>query len=383
MQENDNKQLKVLHIITTTNTGGAEMMLYKLLSRIDRKKFLCRVICLIPLGPVSAKIEALGVEVMSLDLKKGIPTPRALFRVIRFIKQWRPDIIQSWLYHADLLSLVAGKITGGAKIVWNIRCSNMDFNKYGRMTLLTVKLCAALSRFPDLVLTNSSNAIGWHRRMGYRPRRFEVQPNGFDMQKYQKDEDAGEKVRQELGVAADAFLIGFVARFDPQKDHDTFFKAASRLASVPLVYFVLCGDDISWNNEKLVHMIKKARVEHQVLLLGRREDLPSIYNAVDIVTLPSAYGEGFPNVVGEAMACSIPCLVSDVGDSAEIVKETGFTFKAGDHSALAVLWQKVKGFSAEERRSLGEDARLRILKKFELGKVVRQYEDRYLSLAST
>ncbi|MEA3397558.1 MAG: glycosyltransferase [Chloroflexota bacterium] len=204
-----------------------------------------------------------------------------------------------------------------------------------------------------------------------------VIPNGFDLNLFKPDLEGGPLIRQELRISEDTILIGMVGRFDPQKDHLNFIKAAALLQKrIKDVHFLLCGDDITWKNRKLSKWINEAGLPEHFHLLGRRNDVPRIMTALDIAS-SSSYGEGFPNVVGEAMTCGTPCVVTDVGDSALIVGDTGIVVPPKDSNDLALAWKELIEIGKDKRQKLGDDARLRIRDNFSLTSVVKRYEGLY------
>jgi glycosyltransferase involved in cell wall biosynthesis len=220
-----------------------------------------------------------------------------------------------------------------------------------------------------------------HTDVGYASDKMIVIPNGFDLNSFKPDREARLSVRGELGIPEDAFIIGSVARFDPQKDHGNFIKAAAILrADVPNVNFVLCGDGIIYDNAELTQWIDTKGLREHVHLLGRREDIPGVINALDIVSSTS-FSEGFSNAVGEAMACGVPCVVTDVGDSAFIVGDTGRVVPPKDPAALALAWRDLIEMDEEARRRLGDEARRRIEKSFNLPIITRRYEDLYRDMS--
>jgi glycosyltransferase involved in cell wall biosynthesis len=375
--------MKVLHLITGLSTGGAEMMLYKLVSQIDRDKFEMHVISLTDIGPIGERIQSLGVPVDALGMKRGIPHARMLFQLIRLLKKNTPDLIQSWMYHSDLMGGLAAKLAGNIPVVWGIRHSNLDSEGNKRTTIWTARACARFSRWLPVKIVCCSEASRMvHKELGYDPDRMVVIPNGFDLNLFKPDLEEEGSIRQELGISEDTILIGMAGRFDPQKDHRNFIKAATLLhAKIPDVQFLLCGDDITWENRKLSKWIDEAGLPEHFHLLGRRNDIPKIMTALDISSSSSSYGEGFPNVVGEAMACGTPCVVTDVGDSALIVGKTGIVVPPGDPDALALAWKELIEIGKDKRRKLGYDARLRVRENFSLLSVVKRYEDLYKSLA--
>lgn len=375
--------MKLLHIITDLDTGGAEMMLYKLLSRLDRKKFSCRVISLLPIGPIGEKIQRLGIEVDTLKLTRGIPSPLAFIKVISLIRSWRPDIIQTWLYHADLLGLIAAKIACKGKVIWNIRCSNMDFAHYRRLTAWVVKISAFFSSFPEAVITNSFTAKDYHLALGYSPKHFLVIPNGFELEIFKPDDTNRKKIRQELGISANNLCVGMVARYDVMKDHSNFLRAAGLVRKdMPDVQFILCGQDVDDKNKQLMDLVHKFGLDKNVYLLGPRVDIPCLLSDLDIYCSSSSFGEGFPNVIGEAMACGLPCVVTDVGDCSRIVGDTGIVVPPRDSQALAKGMLALLSMPEKNRKNLGLKARKRIEEHYSLEKIVKQYEQLYFSLVN-
>ena len=370
--------IRLAFLISGLSTGGAEMMLYKLVTRMDRDKFEMRVVSLTGSGPVGERIRDAGIPVESLGMARGIPDPRMIFRFARWLKERNPDIIQTWMYHADLVGGVSARMSGGIPVVWNIRHSNLDHEDSKQSTLWTARACAVLSRWlPSKIVCCSHASKEVHRAMGYDENRMVVIPNGFDLDAFSPMQDAGTKMRRSLGLTRAAVLVGLAARFDPQKDHRTFFHAAGVLhREYPEVHFVLCGDDITWDNPRITSWIDGAAVRSVTHLLGRLDDMPSFQAALDVAVSSSSHGEGFPNVVGEAMACCTPCVVTDVGDSARIVGHTGIVVPPGNAAALIAALKRMVVLG-DGRRELGLLARKRISEEYSLEKTVERYEEMY------
>lgn len=370
--------IKIVHVITGLSTGGAEMMLFKLLSRTDRSRFAPSVVSLTATGPLAAEIEALGISVTTLEMRRGIPDPRTVARLAAFLRRHSPDLVQTWMYHSDLLGGVAARIAG-IPVIWNIRHSNLDAGVNKSMTILTARLCAALSGvIPRRIVCNSETARKVHARLGYRDQLFEVIPNGFDAELFCPDSDKRDEVRRELGVGENELLVGLVARFDPQKDHLNFVLAGKMLCDSGVsARFLLCGDGIDEGNAKLMQWIVDSGHRDRFILLGRRKDVARLTAALD-VAVSSSCGEGFSNSIGEAMACSVPCVVTDVGDSATVVADTGTVVPSGDPAALAAAMQGMAGLNTCGRKELGVRARQRVLELYALPAVVSRYEKLYL-----
>jgi glycosyltransferase involved in cell wall biosynthesis len=380
--------VRITHVITGLQRGGAEMMLYRLLDRSDRRRFQHVVVSLTDEGALGRAIRDLGVPVRTLGMRRGIPDIRAVWRLARLMGRERPAVIQTWLYHADLVGLIAGKLAGIRTTVWNVQCSDMDMRQYSRSSRLTRRLLSALSAAPAAVIVNSERGHLVHQRIGYRPRRWVIIPNGIDLARFRPDPEASVRLRKELGLPLSARLIGMVARYDPMKDHATFLRAAAEFlrngaaGAQADVHFVLVGRGVTWENPRLRALADSLGLRAHLHLLCERGDVECLLPGLDLASLSSLFGEGWPNVVGEAMACGVPCVVTDVGDARAIVGETGRVVPPADPEALARAWAELLACSEEERRALGAAARERIAVHFSLERVVRQYEDLYEELAS-
>jgi glycosyltransferase involved in cell wall biosynthesis len=382
IRPDDDERISVLCLITTLNTGGAEMMLYRLLSQLDRTRFTPQVVSLLGHGPVSDRIRALGIPVRSLGMRQGIPNPAALLRLARWLRSDRPDVMQTWMYHADLLGALAVRFAGRTPISWGLHHSDLSAEANRRRTLLTIKACVPISRWlPAKIVCCSEASRKVHAAIGYAAEKMVVIPNGIDPQLFRPNPQARAAIRSQLGLPADAPVIGLVGRFHPFKDHDNFFRAARVLhRSHPEAWFVLCGSGVAWDNPQLVRWIDMAEVRTRCLLLGMRDDLPDLNNVFDIASL-SSMGEAFPNVVIEAMACGIPCVVTDVGDAAHMVADTGAVVPRRDPQALAAAWSAMLRMDRAERTRLGTAARQRVLSEFSLTRAVARYEHLFAELA--
>lgn len=373
--------LRIVHLITGLGSGGAEQMLYKLLSRMDPVQFHSEVISLTGTHPVGEQIQALGVRVRGLGISRSLPSPTALIRLVGWLRQSSPDLLQTWMYHSDLIGSVASRLAGKLPVVWNIRHGELTSHGNKRRTFWTARLCAQVSRrIPHQVICCSNFARETHVQMGYAAEKMTVIPNGFDIDAFRPAPEHRLSVRSELDLAPDSPLIGLVARFHPLKDHHTFVEAAAQLhKSRPDVHFVLCGPAVSWDNAQLVGWIDHAGLRHRFHLLGGRTDIPRLTAAFDVATCCST-SEAFPNVVGEAMACGVPCVVTDVGDSAMVVGNTGVVVPPGEPAILASAWAKLVNMSAPARARWGESARERVVEHFALPAVVGRYEQLYKEL---
>jgi glycosyltransferase involved in cell wall biosynthesis len=237
----------------------------------------------------------------------------------------------------------------------NLRCSDIALSPAAAGVRRILSWCSAL---PDAVFVNSREGVSFDERIGYRPRRWEYLPNGFDTVEFFPDAAARERLRSELGIPAEAIVIGLPARHHPMKDHGTFFKAAATIAAVrPEVCFLLVGPGTKPENSALAKAIARVGLADRTRLLGERSDMPAVYATLDFATLSSAWGEGFPNVLGEAMACGVPCAATDSGDVRELLGDAGLVVPRCDPKALAGAWQALVAIGAEGRRSRGSEAR--------------------------
>lgn len=373
----------IAFIITGLSTGGAEMMLLKVLERLDRQRFAPHVISLTTLGELAPRITALGIPVDAIGMKPGVPSPSGFLRLVRILKRLNPDVVHTWMYHADLLGGLAARFAGISAVGWCIRNSNLDGDKTKLSTRTVVSLCASISKWvPSGILSCSEQARQVHVACGYAAEKMLVVPNGFDLARFKPDRVARHKIRAELGITDEAPMIGLIGRFDPQKNHAGFVEAAAMMRDeLPEIQFVLAGGGVDGNNAALHQAIHARGLGECMHLLGRRDDMPHLMAALDVLASSSSFGEAFPNVLGEAMACGVPCVVTDVGDSAEIVGESGRVVQTGDMQGLAQHVVELLRLPPEKKSVLGQQARGRVETHYEIGSVTRLYEHFYERLA--
>lgn len=374
----------IAHIITGLSIGGAEIMLYNLLSRTNLEIFSPVVISLIDRGRLGDRIESLGIPVYTIGMRPGgIPTPASILRLVQTLNQLKPDLTQGWMYHGNFAAWITNILSIRKKpVIWNIHHSINELKHEKKMTQALIKVGAGISHSINRVIFVSRNSKAQHESLGYYSENMCVIPNGFDVSRFKPSNEARLKVRDELGLAPDTFLIGLICRYHPMKDHNNFLQAAALLKKdYPDVHFVLAGRNVDQNNEELQQLIQGFRPSN-IHLLGERTDIPSITAALDIASSSSAYGEAFPMIAGEAMSCCIPCVVTNVGDSARVVGNTGKVVPPRDSEALANAWKELIVMDKEERISLGKAARARVIDHFSLDSVVAQFEDLYQNLLS-
>ncbi len=367
----------VLHLITSLRTGGAERMLEKLVTRDRSVRHI--VVAMAGTDPIGPRMAAAGIELIDLGMTLGRPSVMALLRLVRILRAKRPDIVQTWLYHADLLGLVGARLAGVPRLIWTLRCSNIDFSQYNVLTGRIVRLLARLSGIPDLVLANSQVGMAAHMGLGYRPRAQAVVPNGFDTELFRPDVTAAARLRATLGLDAGARVIGMAARFDPQKDHATLLDAMALVATTHhSARLVLLGRGCDAAGE-LFGMVQARGLADRVVLAGERADMDRILPGLEVACLSSAFGEGFPNFLGEAMACGIACIATDVGDARDIVGAAGLIVPPRDAPALAAALSSLLDDPAR-LGVLGVQARQRIIEHFSIESVVARFSEHYHAL---
>jgi len=356
---------RVLHVITGLGVGGAEKVLSDLVIADSKAGRHAAIVSLIPGGAQHDKLRAAGIAVRDLGMRRDRLNPLALLRLAAFIREHRPDVIQTWMYHADLLGLLALLLSGRrgcCRLYWGIRCSNMDLARYAPRLRLVIRLCAWLSRLPDGVIANSRAGRDWHRRLGYRPRQFAVIENGLDVDGFRGEHGQRGKVRAELGIDEGAFVIGTVARVDAMKNYPCLLAALERL-----------------NGTTCVAVGRRTEGLHAapgLIRLGERQDVPRLLAAFDLLVSASAFGEGFSNAIAEGMAAGLPVVATDVGDARRIVGDAGVIVPAGDPGALASAIRSLQR-DPSRRRELGERARRRIAAEFPLSRTVAAFEAFY------
>lgn len=376
----DVRPIRLLHIVNDLAIGGSEMMLYKLLSRSDRKRFEPAVISLDGMGTLGERIRQLGIPVYAMGMKPSGLRPLSLLRLARTAHRLKPDLIQGWMYHGNLAAQFASIFAPKpVSVFWNIRQSLFSLDHEKRTTAKAIKLGARLSSWPAMILNNSSKSVAQHSAIGYQTENSVVIPNGFDTDLFAPSEEARYDIRAQLGVSYDTFLIGLMGRYHPLKDHNTFLRAAALLLKdYPDSQFVLAGKRVDWNNESLRAQVQDLGMIERVHLLGERLDMPQLTAALDVAT-SSSYEEGFPNVIGEAMACGVPCAVTEVSDLPWIVGDCGRVVPPRNPQALAKAWKDLIEIGRQGRAALGLAARSRVAELFSLSSVAEQYEALYES----
>ena len=377
---------RVCFVSTGLATGGAETMLLKLLAELSEARIEASVISLRDKGVIGGRIEALGVPVEVLGLGHGRSLISAVWRLRRCLRRLRPNVVQGWMYHGNLAASLATMLAGGRwPVLWSIRQSLYDLAKEKRGTSAMIRLGARLSRTaPRTIVYNSRVAAAQHEAIGYSPRRRMVIPNGFDTQRFVPDPAARLALRAELGIPPDSIVVGMAARYHPMKNHAGLLRAAGVLRREGRdFHVVLMGAGVEASSAVLAQNIRGNQLDGRVHLLGEREDVPALTAGFDIACLSSSWGEGFPNAVGEAMACGLPLVVTDVGDSAFLVGDTGRVVPRDDPAALATAIAELLDGGLPLRTALGERARQRIVAEFSMDSIAARYAALYRDASAT
>ena len=375
--------MRVVHVITGLSTGGAERALYNVLTGFSGK-LDSAVISLTDEGTYGSRIRKLGVPVYTLGMRSGLPSLSTLLKLRSLIRQLQPDVIQGWMYHGNLAAWLARRFAPGRPaLAWNIRHSLYSQEAEKKLTQKVIKGNRRLSGSVDALLYNSRLSRQQHENAGFCADRGQVIPNGFDLDIWKpRPEPEKRAIRDRENIPGQTLVIGHVARFHPMKDHAAFVRAAVRVVeSCSHAHIVLVGREVDQNNTALVQLVP-SELQQRFHWLGERYDIPDLMPLFDIVCLTSAWGEAFPNVLGEAMACGVPCVATDVGDSGLIVGDTGVVVPPRNDAELYSALMDMVNRGPDARVSLGQAARWRIEAEFSLDAVVNQYMNLYRQLAA-
>ncbi|MFH1033249.1 MAG: glycosyltransferase [Pseudomonadota bacterium] len=371
---------KVWQVITSTDVGGAETQLLRLIQALGQRA-RCRVACLLPEGPLAAEMRAAGAPVTCLDLT---PSPAALTRGVkalrRLLASWPADVVQTWMYHADLLGLLAARPLK-PPVLWTLRCSDLDLSRYRRSTRLVLGACVTLARLkePRVIVANSQAGLDFHARLGYPKAKLKLIPNGFDLARFAPDPAEGARRRAQLGWGPEHLVVGHVARLDPAKDHAGFIDAARMLAGrLPAARFLLMGQGVEAGNPRFAACAEPP-LAGRCALLGRRDDVPQWLTAMDVLA-QSSLSEGLPNALGEALAAGLPVAATAAGDSAALVGPAGRVVPVGQPYALAEALEELLRLPAPQRQALGALGRQRMQEGYSLEAMAGAYLGLYQEL---
>lgn len=362
---------KIAFLIRSLDYGGAERQLVTLVKALDKKCFDITVLCFYPDGPLEKDLGDSGVKIICLEKRGRWDVFSFLWRLVRYLKNIQPDVLHGYLSESNLVTIFIKPFFPSIRMVWGVRASNVDLSRYDWLSRLLFPWECFLSRFADLIIFNSHAGRAYHLAHGFPSDKAVVIPNGIDTERFKPDLESGVKVRLEWGISEESILIGLVGRLDPMKDHPTFLKAAALLCKERQdVCFVCVGAGPRNYAQELHQLANDLDISEKVIWVGIRADMPAVYNSFDIVSSSSSYGEGFANVIGEAMACRVPCVVTDVGDSAWILGDTGMVVLPQNPEALAAGWSDMIRQQTYKDTVIKSKIRSRIISEFSCNKLV-------------
>jgi glycosyltransferase involved in cell wall biosynthesis len=363
----------VFHIISGLGDGGAEGVLYRLIKCDIKNTHI--VITMISGGKYEVLLKNLGVVVTSLNLERGKFTVMALAQLYMKIRKVKPDVVQTWMYHSDLVGGLIAKIALVKRVIWNVRHSNLNPEDTKSSTIIVARLCALFSYIvPNKIVCCADEAREEHISIGYKSKNMVVISNGYDLSLYKPYKTAS-VIRNEYNISNSQPLMGMVGRFTPEKDHENLFRAMSQLINKP--YLVLAGTGMTDENEILSKLISVYSLTERVILLGQVEDVPSFMNQLDFHVLSSS-SEGFPNVLAEAMACEIPCISTEAGSAPLIINNTGWLAPVKQSDALAACLSLAINelqVNKDKWNMRKNDSRTRVMKHFSLNEMVEKYNE--------
>ncbi|MEN3111355.1 glycosyltransferase [Uliginosibacterium paludis] len=372
--------MRILYVTTGLGVGGAERALERLLPALAARGFTLAVVSLREPQPVGARLRELGIEVHELGMRPSRPSLAGLIRLWRVVRRFRPDVLQGWMYHGNLAAQLARLAAPRAKVLLSIHQTLARLELESLATRTVIRLDAWLSRFAASVLYVAQAAVAQHEAAGYA-RRALVLPNPLDTGVFRPDAQARAAVRQALGIGEAQFVMTLLGRFHPAKNHEGFLRAAACVAAErPEVVFLMAGLEVESANPTLAPLLAAPALQGRVRALGPRDDVPQLLAASDLLVL-SSIQEALPNVVMEAMSCAVPCVVTDVGDAARMIGDTGWLVAPGDEAALAEAMVLALDEPATSLAQRAAAARNRAVTHFGLDAVTARHAALYRSLA--
>lgn len=359
--------MKILHVTSSLAIGGAETMLSNLALRQQKAGYQVVVVTLFEKGQLSKKLETEKISVINLDLRLSLPSLyKCINSLAKLIKTLQPEVVQSWMYYSDLMAFMALKLSGrrrSTKIIWGVRCSNMDMSNYRLLLKLTMKLCSKLSKYTDVIAVNSKAGAIVHQKSGYAANKMQIVHNGVDVDKFKPIAD--KSLRQQLGLGQDEIVFGIFARDDPMKGYDVLFRALKSVVNQDFKLLIAGTGTEKFNRQE------------KVIALGCRSDMPDLMNSVDAIISMSKYGEGFSNSIAEAMACAKSAIGTDVGDTKLIIAQTGLIIAPDNSQALASAINQYVTNGKQWMANMGEKARQRIVSQYSINRSVNRFAQLY------
>jgi len=354
-------------------------MLLRLLRRMNRSCFQPVVVSLVRGGSLEAEIGALGIPLYHAGMQQGRLSVSGFARIVSVLRKEKPDLVQGWMVHGNLAAQAASLLVSPQpRLYWAIHHSLDSFRREKPLTASLIRLSSFLSRYPEKIVYVSHVSREQHERIGFRPGHGVVIPNGINPDLFVPREAHRTSLREELGLPADALLIGLIGRFHPQKNHAGFLEAMKKVVALhPEARVIFAGSEMEADNEEVLVLVRASGLDKAVFLLGERRDMERINAALDIAVSASSFGEAHSLAIGEAMACAVPCVVTNVGDNGLLVGDTGIVVAPNDTEGLTRGCLSLIRLGSAGRQALGARARERITGHFSLSKAVSNYENLY------
>lgn len=369
--------MKIYHIIIGLNIGGAESMLKKLIqSQLKNPNYKHSIVSLTKIGSIGIELQEQGVKVQALGMKNVFSLFPTLINLTRILKSEKPDIVQTWMYHADLIGGLAAKIAGIKCILWGIRATKINIGN-NRSTLYVQKLCAILSRYvPSKIICVAEASKKSHVLIGYDERKMLVINNGFDIEHFSSSGKSKKQIRKELDVH-DRFVVGSVGRLNLDKNHYLLLSVAEKIVKkIPNATFLLVGRGVDDANSEFYKTIEKKKLLNHFRLIGEVEDIVKYYQSMDVFCLHSDT-EGFPNVLGEAMASGLPCVATDAGDAKVLLDDDSMVVDCGDADGIAERIVMLEQLPMAERERIGNANTEKIKKNYSIDQISKKFEKLY------
>jgi glycosyltransferase involved in cell wall biosynthesis len=366
--------MKILQVITKLGLGGAETQVCNISKGLVNLGHEVCVVSLLEGGANEKVLNDAGIAVYNLGSGGKPLSLKALYRLIKLVNHIKPDVIHSWLYHADALTLGLRFFSQQGHLFWNLRSSILSPTDFGKGLFCLQKILAYFSFVPSGIVTNSRAGKVFHKSIGYRPRRWSVIPNAIDTDVFVKARSANAEAKAKLNLSPDVMLVGLIARYHPMKDHINFLKAAALvLQRISNVHFIFIGEGVSQDNYELLSLSQELKITHHCHFLGERLDISFWQPALDVAT-SSSYSEGFSNSLAEAMSCAVPSVSTNTGDNAFLIGETGAVVAPRDFKKLSEALINMLEMDGCDRATLGDEARERIKNFFSIDSAVSAYD---------
>jgi glycosyltransferase involved in cell wall biosynthesis len=369
------KNFTILHIITGLKVGGAENALHRLIVN-SPNNYKHEVLCLTTGGSMHTVFLESKIKVITLDFKASFF--HSLIFLIKFIRAKKPDIVQTWLYHANLIGGIVARITGVKVVIWGLRGTAIPQSVFSIHSLI-IRLGSFFSYFiPSSIVCNAKTVSEFHIKKGYCKNKIDIINNGFNLHKESMNK---EKLLNKIDeLDSNSLIIGTVGRYDKLKDYPNMINAFSIIMKDhPNVHLLMVGRGLDSSNSELISMLSNSIDISKVHLLGERSGISDYLSIMDIFCL-SSRNEGFPNVVAEAMLMKIPCVVTDAGDAASLVSDIGILVPVEDHIKLALGLKYMIEIGNEKRKKIGELSHLHIKLNYSIEKNISQFGKLYMKL---